>query len=333
MTIADLKTFIAVYMGRTTSSDLVLNSLDTALIALNAARRYLERAHDFKYAEANVFLSIPATGGSLTACYTNTAVTISGTLSPNVAGSFALGGTYNGLPFYTRTVSGTDYFLSYSGTAWTITPGGFTVGATNKWTWTTADTDPAGVGNSYTPTTYTGTATAAATTSTIGVKRVTSVQLPVASSGYQPIEFMTEDEWVARLRRQIGRQPYNASLTLTQLGVTANMNPVCYQQGQALFLDPSPGTTIAQLNVTRWMPDYVTSNTDFFTDYAPEALQWRAILECNKFWRRFVPKQTENVDEAEVQKLADDALQSLIAWDISTARGTSTPEAQAPKAT
>ncbi len=242
MTIADLKTFIAVYMGRTTSADLVLNNLDTALIALNAARRYLERAHDFKYSETNVFISIPATGGSLTACYATSALT---------------------------------------GTA-------------------------------------------------IGVKRISSVQLPVASSGYQPIEFMTEDEWVARIRRQIGRQPYDASKTLAQLGVTTNMNPICYQQGQTLFLDPSPGTTTAQLNVTRWMPDYVTSNTDFFTDYAPEALQWRAIIECNKFWRRFVPKQESNIDEAEVQKMADDALASLIAWDTSTARGTSTPDAQAP---
>jgi len=246
MTIADLKTFIAVYMGRTTATDLVLNALDTALIALNAARRYLERAHDFKYAEKNVFVSIPAStaGGLLTACYETSALT---------------------------------------GTA-------------------------------------------------VGVKRVSSVLLPVASSGYQPIEFMTEDEWVARTRRQIGRQPYDATKTLAQLGVTTNANPVAYQQGQTLFLDPqpTPSAIVAQLNVTRWMPDYVTSNTDFFTDYAPEALQWRAILECNKFWRRFVPKQESNIDEAEVQKLADDALASLIAWDVSTCRGTSTPDAQAP---
>lgn len=248
MTIADLKTFMAVYLGRTTSSDLVLNSLDTALIALNAARRYLERAHDFKYAETNVFVVVPATGGLLTACY-DTA-------------------------------------------AHAETPEGQTA---------------------------------------IGVKRVSSVQLPVASSGYQPIEFMTEDEWVARIRRQIGRQPYDATKTLAQLGVTANMNPVCYQQGQTLYLDPSPGTTTAQLNVTRWMPDYVTSNTDFFTDYAPEALQWRAILECNFFWRRFIPKQESNIDVEEVKKMADEALQSLIAWDIETCRGTSTPDAQAPK--
>ena len=246
MTIADLKTFMAVYLGRTTSTDLVLNSLDTALIALNAARRYLERAHDFKYAETNVFVNIPASaaGGLLTACYP--VVGLTGTL--------------------------------------------------------------------------------------VGVKRVSSVLLPVASSGYQPIEFMTEDEWVARTRRQIGRQPYDATKTLAQLGVTTNTNPICYQQGQTLFLDPqpTPSAIVAQLNVTRWMPDYVTSNTDFFTDYAPEALQWRAILECNKFWRRFVPKQESNIDEAEVQKLADDALASLIAWDVSTARNTSTPDAQAP---
>ena len=241
MTIAELKTFIAVYMGRSTANDLVLNGLDTALVALNSARRYLERAHNFKYAEVNAFVQIPPTGGSLTACFPVVALT--GTL--------------------------------------------------------------------------------------IGVKSVSSVMLPVASSGYQPIEFMTEDEWVARTRRQIGRQPYDANKTLAQLGVTTNMNPVAYQQGQTLFLDPSPGTVIAQLNVTRWMPDYVTNETDFFTTYAPEALHWQAIIECNKFWRRFVPKQESNIDEGEVQKMADTALASLIAWDVSTTKNTSTPEAQA----
>lgn len=241
MTIAELKTFIAVYMGRSTANDLILNGLDTALVALNSARRYLERAHNFKYAEVNAFLSIPSTGGLLTLA--NSVVALSGTL--------------------------------------------------------------------------------------IGVKSVSSVMLPVASSGYQPIEFMTEDEWVARTRRQIGRQPYDASKTLAQLGVTTNMNPVAYQQGQTLFLDPSPGTVTAQLNVTRWMPDYVTSETDFFTTYAPEALHWQAIIECNKFWRRFVPKQESNIDEGEVQKMADTALASLIAWDVSTMKDTSTPEAQA----
>jgi hypothetical protein len=250
-TVIQIKTWLAAMSHRTTVNDLNPSNwspagpnIDLGLVAVNSARRYLERAHDFKYSETNVFVSIPAAGGLLTACY----------------------------------------------------------------------------------------ATSALTPPAIGVKRVSSVSLPVASSGYQPIEFMTEDEWVARIKRQIGRQPYNASLTLTQLGVTANMNPVCYQQGQTLFLDPSPGTPTAQLNVTRWMADYTAdADTDFFTDRAPEALQWQALIELNKLFRVFVPKQESNVDEASLEKYRDEALQSLIAWDISTARGTSTPDAQAPK--
>ena len=241
MTIANLKTFIAVYMGRATSADLTLNGLDTALIALNAARRKAEQAHDFKYSEQDVYLSITAAGGLLTACY------------PEVG--------------LTDTI--------------------------------------------------------------VGVKRVQNVSLPVASSGYQPIEFMGNDEWIARTKRQIGRQPYDASKTLTQLGVTANLNPVCYQIGQTLFLDPAPGTTTVQLGVVRWLPEYTVSETDFFTDLAPEYLQWAAILECNKFWRRFVDKQESNIDEKAVTEMRDEALASLIAWDTSTARGTSTPSSQA----
>ena len=254
-TVIQIKTWLAAMSHRTTVNDLNPSNwspagpnIDLGLVAINSARRYLERAHDFKYAEKNVFVSIPAStaGGLLTACHETSALT----------------GTH------------------------------------------------------------------------VGVKRVSSVLLPVASSSYQPIEFMTEDEWVARTRRQIGRQPYDATKTLAQLGVTTNANPVCYQQGQTLFLDPqpTPSAIVAQLNVTRWMPDYTAdADTDFFTDRAPEALQWQALIELNKLFRVFVPKQESNVDEASLEKYRDEALQSLIAWDISTARSTSTPDAQAPK--
>lgn len=249
-TIVQIKTWLAAMSHRTTVSDLNPSNwtpagpnIDLGLAAINSARRYLERAHDFKYSEVNVFVSIPAAGGSLTACY----------------------------------------------------------------------------------------ATSALTGSTIGVKRVSSVQLPVASSGYQPIEFMTEDQWVARIRRQIGRQPYDATKTLAQLGVTTNANPVAYLQGQTICLDPSPGTTTCQLNVTRWLADYTAdADTDFLTLYAPEALQWQSLIELNKLFRVFVPKQESNVDEESLVKYRDEALQSLIAWDVSTCRGTSTPDAQAP---
>lgn len=334
-TITQLLDLAAVYMGRTTSADFNPSSLtppgpniDLGMYAFNAARRTLEQSHDFKYSETNVFLSIGSTGGALTDAYIDSSVTVTGTLSPNVAGAFARTGTYNSLPFYTRTVSSVVYFLSYSGTAWTITPGGFTVGA-SYWGLTTASSSPAG---SYTAHTYTGTATVASVSGSISVKRIQTVALPVASSGYQPIEFLTNDEWLGRLKRQIGRTPYDASMTLAQLGV-ATRNPLAYQNGQTVYLYPEDLALpiVAQLNCVRWMPDYTTgSDTDFFTTYGPEALRWFAILELNKMWRRYVDKQESNVSEEAVKALADEARADLIAWDISTCRGTSTPKAQSP---
>ena len=331
-TVADILNLAASYMGRTTSDDFNPSNLSTAgpnidlgIYALNAARKTLERMHDFKYAELNAYLAIGSSGGSLADAYVDGTVTVSGSLTPNVAGTFTLAGTHNALPFYTRTVSSTTYFLSYSGTAWTITPGGFSTSG-SYWGLTTASTSPAG---SYTAHTYTGTATVTVGTAGVSIKRVATVALPV-SGGYWPIEFLSNDEWLGRLRRGIGRQAYDSSKTLSGLGVATN-NPLAYQNGQIIYLWPETLTLpiTAQLNAVRWMPDYTAgTDTDFFTQFGHDALLWHAVLSLNKMWRRFVDRQEQNVDEAAVQKLADEAAQAMIAWDVSTARGTSTPAGQ-----
>lgn len=169
-----------------------------------------------------------------------------------------------------------------------------------------------------------GTALAATT------KRVRRVSLPIAGGDYLPIEFMTYDEWLARLRRQTGRAAYLATNTLAQCGVS-QVNPVAYQQGQSLFLVPASQFTFpvaAKLDTVQLQPDYVDdTSTDFFTVHAPEFLQFRAILEGNKYWKEFVPRQEGGLDEP--QQLADEAFQALIEWDNSLSQSTSTPIQQA----
>ena len=242
MTVGQLKSLMAVYLGRTAVSDLMLNStVDTALYALNAARRIAERSHDFKYAEDNAFISVGSTGANI------------------------IGGCFEEVGLSTA----------------------------------------------------------------MQIKRIETALLPLSNGDYQPIEFMTQNEFLNRVRRQTGRTLFNASKTLAQLGVSTE-NVILYQNGHSIYLYPTPASAITvQLNTVRWMPDYTADgDTDFFTLYAPEFLQWQAILECNKFWRRYVPKQESNIDEAAVQAMADAALQSLIAWDYSTTSGSSTPEEQ-----
>lgn len=240
-TITNLKDLVAIGLGRTSATDLTINGVDYGIYALNAARRYIERAHDFKYAESDVYLSVPSTGGLITACYATSALT---------------------------------------GTA-------------------------------------------------IGVKRIDSILLPLtANSEYVPIEFLTNDAFVSRVRRAVGRAVFDATKTLAALGFSTE-NTLAYQNGQTIFLHPFTSTTTVRMNVCRWMPDYTTgSDTDFFTAYGPEVLQWAAVLEVNKYFRKFAEKQEGNIDEVAVKTMRDEALRTLIEWDVSIVRGTSTPNAK-----
>lgn len=326
-TVADILSLAAIYMGRTSTADLTINGFDAGTFAVNAARRVAERAHDFKYAEVNALLSIGAAGGILTSAYLPGNVTVTGTLSPNIATTFAPTGTFNTLPFYTATVSAVVYFLSYNGTAWTITPGGFTLGA-NYWILTTASTSPAGAYTAHGS--NTGVATVAVTTAPLTIKRISTISLPIAGGDYEPIEFLTNDEFLGKVRRQIGRQNYDTTKALADLGVSW-LNPFAYQNGNVIYLQPStlPLPITAQLNCVRFMPDYVTgTDSDFFTIYGTEYLQWQSIVELNRYFRRFIPKSESNVDETAVEQSAAQALQAFIEWDESIARATTTPSGQ-----
>lgn len=168
------------------------------------------------------------------------------------------------------------------------------------------------------------------------VKRVINVELPVTSPDYIPVEFLTEREWTDRITRQIGRSVYIGTATLASLGVS-NSNPIAYQQAQTLFLVPASQFTFpvaARINCVRFMPDYTAdADTDFFTQWAPEYLQWQSILEMNKFFRRFAPKEEEaTIDEKAVEAMANEALQTLLDWNAQLDGGTSTPPGtDAPK--
>lgn len=317
------------YMRQTGVGAFTLNAnIDILTLAMNNARRWAEKLHDFKYSEADLFLSIASGGSTLDGAYADSSVTAAGTLSPNVAGAFALTGTYNGLPFYTKTVSSVVYFLAFSGTAWNITAGGFTVGS-NYWGYTTTSSNPAGA---YTPHgTNTGTLTITQVTGSVSVKKVQNVFLPVAGGDYYPVEFLLNDEWNRRQQIQIGKEPYNPAKTLAQIGVS-NRNPVCVQQAQTLEILPASNLftypIVAKLSVTKFLQDYVnTTDTDFFLQRAPEFMLWQAILEVNRYFWNFTMRQEGKIDEALVTASRDAAFASLLAWDASISGGTTTPAA------
>lgn len=243
-TIVDIQNFLGSYVNRTAIADLNPTNLtpaginvDLGLMAINNARRTAERLRDWKLSEVTAYLSVPSTGGALTACH---------------------------------------LVVNLGDTAFSV-------------------------------------------------KSVQTVGLPISGGAYQPVEFMTEDAFTNRIRSQIGRAPYDAALTLAQLGVS-NPNPLAYQRGQSIYLSPITATTTVQLGATRWLADYTTgADSDWFTLYAPEYLGWAALVELNRLYKVFIPKTDTNIDEASIITERDRTLESILAWDDSMKSGTSTP--------
>lgn len=332
-TVLQLETQIATYLGRNGIADLMQNGQDIGVYGLNSARRRAEQAHDFKLSETYAYLPISSAGGSLGSLTMGGSVTVSGTLSPNAAGVYALSGTFSGLPLYVR--GGATTFFNF----WNATAGAYAI-STQLTTGSFSSAGWIGVENIQTPVgNYTnfggasGTATVVAGGSPVSIKRVKSVFLPLNSGEYQPIEFLTDDQFISRARMQIGREYFNPGTSLTNLGVYLGGNALCYQLGQSLFLSPSTLSfpITAQLFCVQFLAEYTSGSaqTDWFTTYAPEYLYWAGIAEANRYYKRFTSGRVEGqVSTEDVEAYAESAMQSLIAWDMSTVRGTSTPGSQ-----
>lgn len=336
MIISDLENVIVSYLGRTSVNDLNPSlfstppgpNIDLGMVGLNSARRRAEQAHDFRYSETNVFLSIGPNGSPLTNAYISGTLTVTGTLSPDATGIYDLAGTLaNGSPFYaSESDDGSDeFFITFNNGQWTITLGNL-VPATDYWAFSTSNgQNPAGV---YTHEgAYTGNATVSIASANVGVKRVKYVALPIGGGQYEPIEFLTNDQFLSRVRMQTGRQSFNAIKTLPMLGATGLVNPLAYQNAQTIYISAPQNLTLpitAQLNIVQWLPDYTSgTDSDFITTYGADYMYFRGIYETNNLWKRFTERVEGNIDEEKVLALADDALQRLIAWDMSIDNGTS----------
>lgn len=333
-TVLQLETQIATYLGRDSVADLMQNGQDIGVYGLNSARRRAEQAHDFKLSEINAFLAIPTTGASLASAYQSTTLTVTGTLTPNVAGTYTLTGTFAGMPLYILPGT-TSYFIFFSqpNNEWFISSSP-TTNSTPSPGWGNAAGGPTNITGTYNHGAgATGTATVTGNTTAVNVKRVKSVLLPLISGEYQPIEFLTDEQFISRARMQLGREYFNPGTSLTNLGVYLGGNALCYQLGQSLFLSPSTLSfpITAQLLCVQFLAEYTSgsSQTDWFTTYAPEYLYWQGVIEVNNFFKRYTTGRIEGqVDVAEVQSFADKALDALMNWDISIVRSTSTPGSQ-----
>lgn len=335
-TIGDIKSDVANYLKKQVS-DFVISSgdetVDMLLLALNNARRTAERSVDFYNSQVDALLSVGSTGGNIAnATIPGAALTITGTLTPNVATTWAQTGSYNNAPLFTVTVSAVVYFLYYTGTQWNI---GTSLTAGLQWHRVTTSLDPSGA---YVADAGTGIPTVAFSGSG-SIKTVDNVLLPIAGGNYVPVEFLDNETWVARIRRQLGRTwTYDPAATYAGIGLLWQ-NPIAVQQGQIITLYPATGSTlmfpiVVQLDAIRFLPDYTAdANTDFFTLIAPEYLMWQGILEGNKLWSEFVKVEEGVVNEESIGQMAETALQSLVAWDQGVAKGITAKQHPSPPMT
>jgi hypothetical protein len=65
--IGTIKKLMAGYMKRSDVADFTINSVDTSLVALNSARKYAERMHNFVHSQGFATLAIASTGTTITA--------------------------------------------------------------------------------------------------------------------------------------------------------------------------------------------------------------------------------------------------------------------------
>lgn len=168
----------------------------------------------------------------------------------------------------------------------------------------------------------------------VNIKRIRHVLLPLTGGEYLPCEFMMHDDFISRQRQAIGRAAYTPGNTLAQYGV-ATENPIAYMEGNVLKLYPAsqfPGAVTVRLAIVRYLPDYSgNSDTDFIMDNGAKYMLWQSIIETNKLWRRFAPRQEGNLDESALQDLADEAFAALIQWDAGLSAGSSNPVIRSEK--
>lgn len=170
-------------------------------------------------------------------------------------------------------------------------------------------------------------------TGSISIKRVQGVLVPIAVGDFIPVEFLSDENYLARIRAQVGRARYNATATLDDLGIASEF-PYAVQQGAKITLAPAEQFSFpisAKLNVVKFLADY-SGNTDhdFIMDVAPQALMYQSIVELNRLTKNFSVRPSEG-DVTDTMDLAQMAFEGLVKWDISLRQGTNTAAPEIPQ--
>lgn len=327
MTLANLKKICAAYHQKTTS-DLTIDSVDMFLVAANNVRSNAEMLHNFELSRCQATLTLDGSnGGALSAANivngAANSVLVSGTLTPDVTGTYLFQGTGNGGNVYTRLVGSTLYVIYYNGVAF-----GLVDLIVQSYLWQRALGASSAYTGAYTPIgDSTGTATVTAgSTQFASVKEVIAVSRSTADGFLLPLDFTRSDIVIERDRYEremsdewepMNRYPSDAQ-TLNR-----GSNGSIIQRGGTLYVYPVPADSTTDFDVTLEcygrLADYTATNlsdtepTDFFIEFGSSYLQWAIICELNFLFQTFVIRQEGAVSPPE--KARDEAWRNLILWD------------------
>jgi hypothetical protein len=333
MNLAKLKAIVAAYHQKTID-DLTVDSTDLFLVAANNARKNAELLHDFELSRVTATLDIDGVSGGRLAdavMMESGLVTVTGTLSPDAAGSYVRNGSFDGYALYTKS-GATTFFLYYNSAAssYVISTTLSTGAVTNKWVPTEPQTLVSG--------TYaaeganTGAATVLASSlSFSGIKEVVALSGLRNSTDFVPFDFTRADVSIERDRYELEisddlwgrswRYPSDADLLNRAGGSTIAL------RGGGLYIFPRRNVTTSATPLTvyiegyGWLKDYtedmVDDDTaepqDFLLEHGFEYLQWDIIIKLNPVFQTFVPRQEGNPGPPSRER--EEAWRNLILWD------------------
>lgn len=310
-------------------------TINTQFLRLvNIAQSDAQRKHNFEMCRVTASLAIDGTtGGSLDDAVIDadalTSVAVTGTLSPDLTGTYSRTGNWNGQPLLVRASNPAAYvFYSSFYTNWILSPTLTNASLPAYFT-------PSAIQSLYTGTyPHQGTATGTATVATSSasqwarLKEVVAILRTNLNGTHVPLDFTRDDIPIERDRtvRELSDNfwPWNRFPSDADI-LNVRGNAAITQRRRSLFVYPSPTEVVSQtpLNVILygfgWLNPYAATGLvgdaeqDFLCIYGSDYLLWHVVDSLNLKYKTFVPRTEGNLVSPTDKR--DEAWKELVLWD------------------
>lgn len=330
--LTSLQTTVAAYHTVSTAA-MTIGGRDLFLDCVNRAIKEAQMLHDFEDCRCAATLTIDALeGGNLPDAVFEAdgsdTVAVTGTLTPDLTGTYTRVGMFNGYPFYILSGNPTNFLYFNTSLASYIlaqtltgaTPSAYFV-PTVPQTFLTGDYIAA------------GTATGAASVVLTQAKKFDTIREVLAvtrqrpDGTYIPLDFARADIPIERDRTELEFSdnlfPYLRYPSDAQINARGT-NSSIIQRGNSLFIYPryTAGVTTpfaCRLECFGWLKELTSDNysdtspANFFLDYGFTWLQWYTIVDLNYIFKTFVPRTEGNMSTPEAAR--DNAWAKMLLFD------------------